>query len=196
LGKLIGYDRIPEVKKLRGMIKELTRQGQSRSWGESLSRLWIEEQDSELYYVDGHVQVYHGYLAELGQKHVSCQRLCLPGMMEFWVNSPAGLPFFFITAEVNEKMIEMPEAEIIPRLLKQHPPGERERELLTSHADYPRFTPVFDREAYSPVFFMRLWDSHRIAVLTYRKDVKDEWDEALFEEIKVETFGRNGHATS
>jgi hypothetical protein len=30
------------------------------------------------------------------------------------VNSPSGLPFFFITAEVNEKMIEMLEVEIIP----------------------------------------------------------------------------------
>jgi hypothetical protein len=118
LGKLIGYDRIPEVKKLRGMIKELTGQNQSRSWGESLSRMWIEEQVPELYYVDDHVQVYHGYLAELGKKHVSRQRLCLPGMMEFWVNSSSGLPFFFVTGEVNEKMIDMLEVEIIPQLLQ------------------------------------------------------------------------------
>ncbi len=46
-----------------------------------------------LYYVDGHVQVYHGHLAELGRKHVSRQRLCLPGMMEFWVNSASGIPY-------------------------------------------------------------------------------------------------------
>jgi hypothetical protein len=187
LGKLIGYDRIPEVKKLRGMIKELTVQDQSRSWGESLSRQWIEEQDSQLYYVDGHVQVYHGYLAELGKKHVSRQRLCLPGMMEFWVNSAEGLPFFFITAEVNEKMIAMLKAEIIPQLLDLHPLGEREKELMASDEDYPRFTLVFDREAYSPVFFKHLWDSYRIAVLTYRKNVKDEWQESLFEKEKVET---------
>jgi hypothetical protein len=75
LGKLIGYDRIPEVKKLRGMIKELASQGQCQSWGESLSRQWIEEQDSELYYVDGHVQVYHGYLAGLG-KNTSAANAC------------------------------------------------------------------------------------------------------------------------
>jgi hypothetical protein len=53
--------------------------------------------------VDGHVQVYHGCLADLGKKHVSRQRLCLPDMMEFRINSGEGLPFFFITAEVNEK---------------------------------------------------------------------------------------------
>jgi hypothetical protein len=106
MGKLTGYDRIPEVKKLRGMIHELTEAGKSQDWGKSLSMQWINEEAPELYYVDGHVQVYHGHLAELGKKHVSRQRLCLPGMAEFWVNSPSGLPFFFITAQVNEKMIE------------------------------------------------------------------------------------------
>jgi hypothetical protein len=186
-GKLIGYDRIPEVKKLRGMIKELTNQGQCHQWGEDLSRSWIEDQSSELYYIDGHVQVYHGYLAELGKKHVSRQRLCLPGMMEFWVNSPEGLPFFFITAEVNEKMIEMLKAEIIPRLLKLHPLSEQQQELMASDPNYPLFTLVFDREAYSSVFFKYLWDTYRIAVLTYRKNVKEDWDESLFEEIEVAT---------
>ncbi|MDR1887509.1 MAG: hypothetical protein LBQ70_06285, partial [Prevotellaceae bacterium] len=107
LGKLIGYDRIPETKKLRGLIKELTQQKKCSDWGASLSGDWIKEEEPELYYIDGHVQVYHGYLANLGKKHVSRQRLCLPGMMEFWVNSVSGNPFFFITAQVNEKMIEM-----------------------------------------------------------------------------------------
>ena len=74
-GKLTGYDCIPEVKKLRGMIAELTGAGKSKDWGKSLSVKWIKEEEPELYYVDGHVQVYHGYLAELGKKHVSRQKL-------------------------------------------------------------------------------------------------------------------------
>jgi len=44
-----------------------------------------------LYYIDGHVRVYHGYPANLGKKHVSRQRLCLPGVMEFWVNALGGI---------------------------------------------------------------------------------------------------------
>jgi hypothetical protein len=94
LGKLIDYDRILEIKTLRGMIKELTDQGKCKDWGKTLSTQWISSDHPELYYVDGHVQVYHGYLVELGKKHVSHQRLCLPGMMEFWINSKEGLPFF------------------------------------------------------------------------------------------------------
>ena len=187
LGKLIGYDRIPEVKKLRGMISELTDARKCSDWGKSLSTMWVTSEEPELYYVDDHVQVYHGYLAELGKKHVSRQRLCLPGMMEFWVNSPEGLPFFFITAPVNEKMIEMLEVHIIPRLLELHVMSERQREMMSLNPDYPLFTLVFDREAYSPAFFDRLWNEHHIAILTYRKNVKDSWDEDDFEKVKVDT---------
>jgi hypothetical protein len=51
----------------------------------------------------------------------------------------------------------------------------------------PRFTLVFDREAYSPPFFKQLWDCFRIAVITYRKNVKDKWDEEDFSDYKVGT---------
>jgi len=185
-GKLIGYDRIPEVKKLRGMIQELTCAGRCEEWGKSLSIKWIDEEKPELYYVDGHVEVYHGYLAELGKKYVSRQRLCLSGMTEFWVNSSQGLPFFFITAEVNEKMIEMLEEEIVPRLLELHRVSEEQQRKMDENPDYPLFTLVFDREAYSPALFKRLWVKYHIAVLTYRKHVKDEWEEADFKEVNVD----------
>jgi hypothetical protein len=186
MGKLIGYDRSPEVKKLHGMIDELTRAGKCEDWGKSLATKWIGDEKPELYYVDGHVQVYHGYLAELGKKFVSRQRLCLPGMTEFWVNSNSGLPFFFITAEVNEKMIEMLESKIVPHLLELHTVSEEQQRKMEQDPNYPLFTLVFDREAYSPALFKRLWENHHIAVLTYRKNVKDEWEEADFEEVEVD----------
>jgi hypothetical protein len=108
-------------------------------------------------------------------------------MMEFWVNSHSGMPFFFITAEVNEKMTAMLEDEIIPELLSLHPLSQELRQNMDSNPDYSRFTLVFDREGYSPDFFKRIWDKHRITVLTYRKKEKDTWDEAFFEDEKVET---------
>ena len=83
-GKMIGFDRIPEVKKLRGLVREITDQKRCDSWDVDLSAQWIGSQTPEIYYVDGHVQVYHGTLATLGKKHVSRQRLCLPSMMEYW----------------------------------------------------------------------------------------------------------------
>ena len=34
---------------------------------------------------------------------------------------------------------------------------------------------IFDREGYSPAFFRRMWDEHRIACVTYRKFPKEAW---------------------
>ena len=186
-GKLVGYDRIPEVKKLRGMVREITAQQHTDEWAAALSASWIEQANPEVYYIDGHVQVYHGYLAHLGKKHVSRQRLCLPGSMEFWVNSRDGNPYFFITAEVNEKMIEMLSDKIVPQLIELHPASLEQKKRMEDNPDEPLFTLIFDREAYSPAFFAELWNTYRIAVITYRKNVKDRWDETLFENYSVNT---------
>jgi len=51
-------------------------------------------------------------------------------------------------------------------------------------------TIIFDREAYQPAFFMRLWVKYRIAVITYRKNVKDQWAQELFKPQLV-TIGGN-----
>lgn len=186
-GKLVGYDRIPEVRTIRYMVREITGQKCVEDWATELAGSWIEDETPGIYYIDGHVQVYHGRLASLGKKHVSRQRLCLPGMMEFRVNAPDGAPYFFITAEVNEKMIEMMEREIIPQLLKLHPVSQEHKKQMEESSDIPLFTIIFDREAWSPDFFVRLWDRHRIAVITYRKNVRDKWDESLFREFEVNT---------
>ena len=53
--------RVPEVSKLRGMFKELTDQKCADKWAASLAQQWIGNDNPELYYIDGHVQVYHGY---------------------------------------------------------------------------------------------------------------------------------------
>ena len=185
-GKLVGYDRIPEVKTLRGMIREITDQKCADKWATSLSQGWIDEESPQLYYIDGHVQVYHGYLANLGKKHVSRQRLCLPGVMEFWVNASDGSPYFYVTADINEKMIEMLREEIIPQLLTLHPVSDEQKKRMEENDKEPLFTLVFDREAWSPAFFAELWKK-RIAVITYRKNVTDKWDESLFEDYAVAT---------
>ena len=192
-GKLVGYDRIPEVKKLRSMIGEITAQKCVDKWASELSQNWISEDEPELYYIDGHVQVYHGYLANLGKKHVSRQRLCLPGVMEYWVNAHDGSPYFYIAASVNEKMIEMLNEEIVPKLLELHPVSEEHKKRMEENENEPLFTLVFDREAYSPAFFDLLWEKYRIAIITYRKNVKDDWDEALFEECSVPTTMGNAN---
>lgn len=186
MGKLLGLDRIPEARCLRGIIKELSVQERASQWNAYLSEEWINQEDASIYYIDGHVQVYHGHLANLGKKHVSRQKLCLPGMVEFWVNNADGLPYFYVTGQINEKLQEMITTQLAPRLLELTDGKVSDQELDTDEL-LPRFTLVFDREAYSPSFFRHLWEEFRIAVITYRKNVKDKWDEEDFAAYDVET---------
>ena len=187
-GKVMGLDRIPEAKCLRGKLKEICSQESSWQWNMGLANMWSSGEDNEFYYIDGHVQVYTGYKAKLGKKHVSRQKLCLPGMQEFWVNNKEGMPYFYITGQVNEKLLEMLEKQLIPTLLNEMP-SKYTCQKLQDDPGLPRFTIVFDREAYSPVFFQKLWEQHRIAVITYRKNVKDIWDENDFSEYTVDIEG-------
>lgn len=187
-GKIMGLDRIPEAKCMRKKLKEICLQQKSQQWNMSLANKWSKQEENEFYYIDGHVQVYTGHKANLGKKHVARQKLCLPGMQEFWVNNKDGMPYFYITGQVNEKLLEMLEKEIIPTILNEMPSKYTEQELAAD-PDLPRFTIVFDREAYSPKFFQQLWDKYRIAVITYRKNVKDQWIENDFTEHTIEIEG-------
>lgn len=139
-----------------------------------LADKWSNREENVFYYIDGHIQVYSGYMANLGKKHVSRQHLCLPGVDEYWINNKEGLPYFYVPGEVNEKLLEMLVEHIIPKLLSEIQPKYTEQQLLAD-PDLPLFTVVFDREGYSPVLFDKLWKDFRVAVLTYRKNVKDKW---------------------
>ena len=66
IGKLLGLDRIPEGRCLRSIVKELSAQKRAGEWNAYLSEEWINKEDTSIYYIDGHVQVYHGHLANLG----------------------------------------------------------------------------------------------------------------------------------
>ncbi len=184
-GKLLGLDRIPEARNLRFKISQIVDQRQAHGWGRELAKSWVKKEETVFFYIDGHVKVYSGYKANLGKKHISRLKLCLPGMTEFWVNNSEGLPYFMVTGEVNEKMQEIITDKILPELLENVAIKITDGQLKAD-PDLPRFTLVFDREVHSPKFFHKLWKKHRVAVLTYKKNVKDKWDENDFKEHEVE----------
>ena len=187
-GKLLGIDRVPESKCLRKKIKQICDQEKSGEWNTELARKWISAEDNEFYYIDGHIQIYHGHKAQLGKKYIARQKLCLPGVQEFWINNMDGLPYFYIRGELNEKLLEMLDTKIIPMILEEMPQKYSESELAED-PDLARFTLVFDREAYSPVYFNKIWEEHRIAVITYRKNVKDKWEESCFQNYTIDIEG-------
>src|SRR5213593_612163 len=77
-GKLLGLDRIPEVKTLRSKLEILSRDKQRLGqWSSTLSQEWMaaEPQSAGVLYVDGHVRVYHGHLTQLPRRYVARERL-------------------------------------------------------------------------------------------------------------------------
>ena len=149
---------------------------------------WVKAENTTIYYIDGHPKVYCGDQANLGKKHISRMKLCMPAIMEFWVNNHDGMPYFMVAGEVNEKLVEMLSDQIIPRLKQQVALPVSDQDLLDD-PDLPRFTLVFDREGYSPKAFKSYWENDRIAVLTYNKNVKDKWPESEFLEYTIPVNG-------
>ena len=92
-GKLLGLDRIPEVRTLRAKLKALCQDlGQALRWNAALAKEWITRRDAaELYFhCDGHVRVYHGEQTALPRHYVARERLCLRATTDYWINAIAG----------------------------------------------------------------------------------------------------------
>jgi hypothetical protein len=188
-GKIMGLDRVPEAKCLRTKIQQIVSQEKAQEFNRLLSRQWIESEGSAYFYIDGHVRIYHGSQANLTKKYVSRQKLCLAGTTEFWLNNEFGAPYLVVTGELNEKLKDVILEKLIPILLEDTSDLFPE-EQLAQDPRRPRFTLIFDREAYAPAFFKFLWEKYRIAVITYRKGVKDKWPSTDFHEHKARVIGK------
>jgi hypothetical protein len=190
-GKLIGLDRIPEVRTLREKVKHLSLQGQSKLWSAQLCRLWMETdiQAAGVVYIDGHVRVYHGSQTSLPKHYVAREKLCLRATVDYWVNAMDGQPFFYINKAVDPGLLGVLENEIVPRLEKEIP-AQPCQELLEGHSLLHRFTLIFDREGYSPDFIRRMKEKH-IACITYHKYPKEDWAEQEFSFFDIHTIAGN-----
>jgi hypothetical protein len=180
-GKLLGLDRLPEVRTLREKIARLcAREGQAAQWQSCLAKEWMQGASSEvaeeaglgLFYVDGHVRVYHGSLGPLPRQYVARQKLRLRGTVDYWVNGLGGEPFFVVTQPLHEGLIAVLRQQVVPRLLAQAP--EADAAKLAADPQAVRFTIIFDREGFSPKLFAEL-KAQRIGVLTYHKYLGEPW---------------------
>ena len=180
-GKLIGLDRIPEVRTLRQKLSELcSHRGSAERWSGMLAKQWMERevQSAGVFYADGHVRLYHGKLSALPRRYVARERLCLRGTTDYWVNAMDGRPFFMVSCPVDPGLLHVLEHNIVPRLIAEAPSQPTEQQLQAEPL-LSRFSIVFDREGYSPNFFARMKEQ-RIAVLTYHKYPGEPWPEQEF----------------
>jgi hypothetical protein len=84
-----------------------------------------------------------------------------------------GQPFFLTHKDIDPKLCAVLENDIVPRLIQEAPNQPTAKELATDKLLH-RFTVIFDREGYSPDLLSRL-KTLRVACLTYRKFVYEEW---------------------
>jgi len=182
-GKVLGLDRVPEVRTLREKLSVLANKGQPQQWSAELCREWMQADPAAtgVFYIDGHVRVYHGSQTALPRRYVSRQRLCLRATTDYWVNALDAQPFFVVTRAVDPGLVKVLEEEIVPRLERDAPQLVSEAELIAEPLRH-RFLLAFDREGYSPVLFAKMWQK-RIACSTYRRRPGPDWPA---EEFSVE----------
>ncbi|MCP4114373.1 MAG: hypothetical protein GY737_03015 [Desulfobacteraceae bacterium] len=194
-GKLLGLDRIPEVRCLRNKMDDLSTGNTSELWAAHLSKHWMnmDTTSAGTLYIDGHVRVYHGGLTKPPRRFVSRERLCLRGTTDYWVNDAIGRPFFVVEKTIDPGLLQILQDNIVPRLLKEVPPQHGEQEL-DANPQLCRFILVFDREGYSPAFFKDMWLKHRIGCMTYHKHPGEDWPEEWF--FKHEVVLPNGETVT
>lgn len=187
-GKLLGLDRIPEVKTMREKLGVLCNEpGRAQRWSSLLAKEWMAAapETAGTLYIDGHVRVYHGHLTELPRRYVAREKLCLRGTTDYWVNAMDGQPFFVVTQPIDPGLLTVLREHIVPRL-NADVPGQPGPDELAAQPHQHRFTLVFDRAGFSPDFFKAM-RAERIAILTYHKFPGEPWaqDEFAARSVKL-----------
>lgn len=141
LGQVLGLDRAPEVKTLRGKLARLAAHGRAAEFGRALAQRRVAARGHALgfLYVDGHVRAYHGK-REIPKTHVTRMRISMPATTDYWVNDAESEPLFVVPTEANKGL-----AEMLPVVLKEV------RKLVGER----RVTVVFDRGGWSPELFAK-----------------------------------------
>ena len=181
-GRVLGLDRVPEVRCLRERLEAVASNPAAvAAWANALSKSWMTADPglAGTLYVDGHVRVYHGGKTELPRRYVASHRLCLRGVTDYWVNDREGKPFFYVDRPVDDGLLAVLRADIVPRLLLDVP-GQPSADELKAKERLHRFRLVFDRAGCSFRFVAEMWKVWRIACMTYLKNPGGEWPESEF----------------
>jgi transposase len=137
-GRLLGLDRVPEVKTLRRGLTRLAAHHCAEQLGAELARLRVDQRGHLMgfLYVDGHVRAYHGERAIPSSAYVPRRHLAMPASTDYWINDRSGDPLLVMTGEVDAAL-----TKALPRVLREvrEVVGER-RVTIIRHNDqgWPR----------------------------------------------------------
>lgn len=155
LGQVMGLDRMPEMKTLRGKIRSLAEQEHSLDFARMQMKRHLSRLSDDLLwvYIDGHVSVYSGK-RKVKKHHVTRLRLSMPSVLDYWVNDANGDPLFVFSGRVRKGMVPV----LRETIKEMRDAGERRV-----------ITLVFDREGWSPALFAELDKMESVRFATYRK---------------------------
>jgi len=168
LGRILGLDRIPEVKTLRCKLGKIANEGKGTELMRELANKRLKDRDDLIgfLYVDGHVREYHGK-GKLSKTHIPCRRLADKATTDTWVNDANGDPVFLITSEINAGLTKMLE------------PVLNEIEEIVGKGR--KVTMAFDRGGWDLKLFARII-GRGYDILTYRKGKCEELPKEAFHE--------------
>ncbi len=175
LGRVLGLDRTPEVKTLRGKMREISEQGHAMEFLEELARERVErmEEAPRVVYLDGHVSVYSGEY-KIGEVYCTRDKRVVKGTTQTWVNLPGRYPLFCVTSEYNEGLVSA-----LPGVLKK----------AVEVCNSPSVLAVFDRGGYSGLLFEKLLKAGH-EFLTYRRGEIEPWPLERFTQKSTVIGGR------
>ena len=155
LGRLLGLDRVAEVKTLRRKLTVLAERGQGHALMHELARLRLEQNEDRVafLYLDGHVREYSGK-HPLAKTKKSQRSVATCAATDTWLHDAHGAPLLVVTSEMNAGLTQVLEP-IVVEALALVPAGQR-------------LTALFDRGGWSPKLFARL-AALNVDIITYRK---------------------------
>jgi len=176
LGRLLGLDRMAEVKTLRRKLTLLAKRGKGRELMNELARLRLGQDEDRLafLYLDGHIREYSGK-AELAKAKKPQRSVATCAATDTWLHDADGAPLLVVTSEMNAGLTQVLEA-IVTEAKKLVPAGQR-------------LTVLFDRGGWSARLFARL-NALGVDIITYRKGKRRLLPRSRFSEQKVQEDGK------
>jgi transposase len=176
LGRLLGLDRMAEVKTLRRKLTLLAGRKKGRELMNELARVRLSQDEDRLayLYVDGHVREYSGKAA-LGKAKKAQRSVATCAATDTWVHDADGAPLLVVTSEMNAGLTQMLEA-IVREAKELMPAGQR-------------LTVLFDRGGWSVQLFARL-QALGVDIITYRKGKRRLLPRSRFSAVQVQEDGQ------
>jgi hypothetical protein len=177
LGRLLGLDRVAEVKTLRRKLTQLAERGQGHALMNELARLRVAQNEERVafLYLDGHVREYSGK-APLAKTKKAQRSVATCAATDTWLHDADGAPLLVVTSEMNAGLTQV--LEPIVREAKALLPVDR------------RLTVLFDRGGWSVRLFARL-SALGVDVITYRKGKRRLVPRSRFSVQRVQEDGQD-----